>query len=94
MKKIIFFIFITVVVSCTSYIEYVQKKYNWKYESGFWVGDWISFNNSNYYKLQNDTLIRQDTALAIIVNIERKVGDNILIIKSISTNKLGKYCEK
>lgn len=69
--------------------------HNWKSCGGYSIGDWISFDSTRYYKIYNDTLYKQEQAVALVVNIDKKLfGDNTLEIKAIKTGELGSYCEK
>ena len=69
--------------------------HQWLAVDGYTVGDWLSFDKSDYYKLKNDTLYKHNQPVAIILNIEKTLwGDNELKIKSIQTGELGDYHEK
>ena len=94
MKRTIFLIFPFILTNCSSDSEFVKQR-EWKYGSGFWMGDWLLFNDSEYFKIQTDTLFKQDTARAVIVDIDEQLGgDTELTIKSITTGELGTYHEK
>lgn len=68
--------------------------HEWKAGGGYNPGDWLSFDSSKYYKVQNDSLFKRDTAVAIIINIDKPIfGDTELLIKSLKTGRLGTYHE-
>lgn len=76
--------------SCKTRSEYV-KQHNWKSGPGFYIGDFLYFN-SNYFKTSNDTIYKQDTAIALIIDIDRIEKE--LKIESIKNKEIGIYYEK
>lgn len=75
--------------------DHYLTNHEWKAGGGYNPSDWLSFDGSKYYKVQNDTLYKRDTAVAVISSFNRAIfGDNELNIKSLKTGELGMYYEK
>lgn len=75
------------------------KNLNWKYGDGYYLGDFISFNDKN---LRNDTLFGTDTmtgnqrAYAVIISTKKIyfIGHEEIEIKSLQTGETGTYYGK
>lgn len=65
--------------------------YNWKYGSGYYIGDAPSFKGMT---IRNDTVFNKDSAIVIIVGSEKYFGHEALVIKSPLTGEEGKYFHK
>ena len=66
----------------------------WKFRDGYSIGDVFNIDN-NYTKIINDTIYQNEKPIAIFVKFERRFfADNVLTIKNLTENKIGKYCEK
>ena len=73
--------------------KYVRE-HDWKCGGNCIAGDWLSFK-TKYWIVRNDTIFKQDTAVAVIVNIDKALfGDNELKIQSVKTGELDTYHEK
>ena len=70
-------------------------EYEWKYDGGLNIGDWLNFSDGSY-KLKNDTISFQDSAAAIVITIE--IGypgdDDEMQIMSIDGKEKGFYHSK
>ncbi|WP_103865554.1 hypothetical protein [Aquimarina sp. I32.4] len=75
------------IISCTS-IENTK----WKFRNGFYIGDLIIFKSSHIIK--NDTIFSNEIPKAILIEIEQRITDKLLIIKDLNGNALGYYCSK
>ena len=69
-------------------IETKVVQHDWKHGEGANIGDWIDFK-SGYYKMKRDTILRSDSAVAVVSYIEDgKLGDDdemeITLIKNSS----------
>lgn len=68
----------------------------WKYMDGYHFGDFLSFDNENYY-VKNDTLYNGDIPYAIVEDFTRTFipgTENKLTLKNIKTGELGYYTDK
>ncbi len=70
-----------------------MKESWWKYEEGYWIGDEITFTDSN---LVNDTINMGNLGKArIIKRVKYFIGNNNkIVIQSLSGNELGYYVQK
>lgn len=83
-----------IISSCTSNSDYIIQN-QWKYEDGYYIGDWLSFDSPGNYKISNDTIFKQDTAVAIGIEVGEQMGSDMkLILKSPHTGELGTYHQK
>jgi hypothetical protein len=72
------------------------KNHQWKYGSGDgWVGDFLFFDR-DLYKISNDTILKLDTARAVIKSLDTNDfnGDKEMIIKLIKDGTTGTYHQK
>ena len=59
------------------------------------LSDVIRFKKNDYYKLRNDTIFRNNNAVAIITKKEfRFYASNILTVKSLISDKTGTFYEQ
>ena len=92
-KFILCFCIAVMTISCTDKESFVENK-NWKYSNGYWFGDFIFFEKKTS-RIFNDTLFINEKPFAIIDKIEKRFfADNILNLRSLTENKIGRYCEK
>ena len=93
--RVIFFVLIAVfMTNCSSDGNYVRR-HQWKYGDGYHIGDWLSFDNPNFFALRHDTLFKQDTATAMLVHVDKQFGRDVeLTIKSLKTGESGIYHKK
>jgi hypothetical protein len=69
-------------------IQHIKNGF-WKYNYGYYVGDFVYFNN-NSYKLHCDTLVHNNSNIGII----KEVNSSRLIVKSMDSKKEGEYILK
>ena len=80
--------------NCSSDTEYVRS-HEWKYGSGFHMGDWLGFDNTTLYEVRHDTIFMEGFARAVVVEIARQAGEDVeLRIRSLETGEEGVYHEK
>lgn len=67
----------------------------WKHAGGHSIGDMINFNHKSVH-LRNDTIFKNDAAVAIIQKLESRflIGDKVLHIKAIPAGESGRYVQK
>lgn len=95
LKNILFFltaVFFT--ASCKNSKDTLKEGF-WKHSGGYSIGDMIDFNHKSVY-LKNDTIFKNDTAVATIQKLESRflIGDKVLHIKAIPSGKNGSYAQK
>jgi hypothetical protein len=61
----------------------------WSLQSGYGVGDFIDFDDSNYYTLRGDTLYRMNEALAVIKSLDRR--ERRLYLRFLQCDSIGVY---
>lgn len=94
MKKEFTILLVILLAACTSNSDIISQN-NWKYGEGYHIGDWLTFDRSGYYRISNDTIFKQDTAVAIVVEENEQAGSNAkLTIKSLQTGEVGTYHNK
>ncbi len=74
--------------------EYVYKqipKHDWKYSHGYRIGDYLPIGA---LIVSNDTVYVNDSAVAVITDLELRTSDMVMMINSIHTNETGKYVSK
>lgn len=80
--------------SCTTNSDKALQ-HEWKYSEGYSAGDWLSFDESEIYKISDDTLFKQDTAVAIVIEVDKRIdGNTELTLKSLQTGELVTYHKK
>lgn len=87
-------ILLFMIVRCGDDYNYVYKqipKHDWKYSSGYNLGDYIPLSA---IKISNDTIFTNDTAIAIIENLELREFDMVMYIASIHSRIKGRYVSK
>ncbi|MEN0082204.1 hypothetical protein [Flavobacterium lindanitolerans] len=90
----LFIILFALLFSCESKKDKIKS--DWKYYSGFDFGDFLSFKHQNL-KIQNDTIYKDSTPLAIIVELKTNYlpgTENKLTLKDIKSGALGIYTDK
>jgi hypothetical protein len=65
---------------------------NWKYIDGFYIRDFMVFDS--YLSIRNDTIFHNQIPKAVVVEVEERLLDRILVIKELDGNSLGYYCSK
>lgn len=102
-KLLIAFILISLIIyvllSFRNFTDSDDDKYvmdrNWKYGTGYNSGDWLSFDDSKNYRVQNNILYKRDSAVARIISIDKAIfRDSELKIESLKTGESGTYHEK
>lgn len=81
--------------SCESREEKINS--NWKYAGGYHIGDFLSFEHQNLKNLQYDTIYKDSTPLAVIVELKTTYlpgTENKLTLKDIESGALGIYTDK
>ena len=79
--------------SCSSDCDRARKHW-YKYEDGYHIGDWVEFDGM-VFELSHDTIYKYDSAVAIIIEIQKNVfADDRLIVRDINSNETGSYFEK
>ena len=93
-RLLISFLIISVLSSCSLDNSFVEK-HNWKYEEGFYIGDFVSFDGKRL-RLDNDTIYKFDTLVAVIVKTDKRYFNlrSTIEIESIQNRKKGFYIEK
>ena len=86
-NRMLLMCYFIVLTSCNSI-----EDTNWKYRSGFHIGDGITFNLSLIIK--SDTIFLNSIPEAIFMKIEQRISDRLLIIKELNGEGLGYYCSK
>lgn len=98
--KNLFLLFSLLLIGCTvdtdrNDIKSHVMEHEWKYGEGFHIGDWLDFS-INIYKIKGDTILRGDSAIAIVKKIE--IGgpgnDDELYIISMQRGEWGMYHSK
>ena len=78
--------------SCKSPIDvgYI-KSTGWSYTEGFRVTDYLTFDNSGYYSIRNDTIFVDNKPRALIIDLDKKAFD--LTIRSLDGKNIGHYAD-
>lgn len=95
LKNILFFLMAVFFMTSCNNSKDILKEGFWKHAGGHSIGDMINFNHKSVY-LKNDTIFKNDTAVATIQKLESRflVGDKVLHIKTIPSGKSGRYVQK
>jgi len=94
MKKIILYIFLSMMASCNSDpidLDYIKSS-GWQYDRGFKIGegDFLSFDKeSKVFSIKDKTIFYKGQARAIIKRLDKK--NNEMIIHSIEGKVSGVY---
>lgn len=73
----------------------VYQYSHWKYYDGHSIGDVLSFGRGEANTFRNDTIFLNGQPQATLIRIERRLfTSNILIIKTLKTEKKGRYIGK
>ena len=94
-KSILVIVLVIICVGCRLTNDRIKSHW-WKGGDGnLGLSDVLHFGKSDYYKLRNDTILKDNKAVAVIIDKNfRFFGDNILTIKSITTNQIATFYEK
>lgn len=81
--------------SCQTTEEKLQSERWWKYGGGHHIGDILVFNAETTC-LKKDTIYQNDTAVALLLDIESRLlsGDKVLHIKDLNSAQKGRYISK
>jgi len=93
--RILLSCFLCLIVACTNENKQLKEATFWKYSDGFYIGDYVDFNSKSI-KIQNDTIYKIETPIALIIKIKNRtiLGDKLLYIKDIASSKEGIYVGK
>lgn len=87
--------FLFLIIACNNDNKQLKEVGFWKYSDGFYIGDYIDFNSKSI-KIQNDTIYKVEAPIALIIKIKDRtiLGNKLLHIQDIASNKEGVYVEK
>src|SRR5690554_1852407 len=87
--------FLFLIIACNNDNKQLKEVVFWKYSDGFYIGDYVDFNSKSI-KIQNDTIYKIETPIALIIKIKNRtiLGDKLLYIKDIASSKEGIYVGK
>ena len=84
--------FLLLFLACKNGNALKEAKF-WKYSEGFYVGDFLDFNQKDIV-VKNDTLYRRHSVIALVGNIDSRLGDKVLQLKDPKTGTTGTYVSK
>lgn len=94
MNKVVVIPIAFLIAACTSNTD-SNILHDWKYSIGYHIGDWLSFEKLGNLQISNDTIFNQDTAVAIVIEVDEQIGSETeLTLKSLTTGELGTYHKK
>ncbi len=71
-------------------VEYIKSN-QWIHLEGFKIGqgDYIKFNETETFKIKDDTILYRDVPRAVVIKLNKKVNE--MIVRSINGSEEGTY---